>query len=95
MDQLSAIEELKERLGVSERGKDTGTYGDTGLYLRREASETLRQIAQIFLKQNVDRLSEEAEMQLNPRETNFSAQNRTIQNNLMPIGHGTLGRSYI
>ena len=31
---------------------------------RKEASETLRQISQIFLKQNVERLSEEAERQL-------------------------------
>jgi tyrosine-protein kinase Etk/Wzc len=65
MDQLSAIEELKERLGVSERGKDTGILSVTlDSTSRREASETLRQIAQIFLKQNVDRLSEEAERQL-------------------------------
>ena len=65
MDQLSAIEKLKERLGVSERGKDTGILSVTlDSTSRREASETLRQIAQIFLKQNVDRLSEEAERQL-------------------------------
>lgn len=65
MDQLSAIEALKERLSVSERGKDTGILSVTlNSTSRREASETLRQIAQIFLKQNVDRLSEEAERQL-------------------------------
>ena len=65
LDRLSAIEELRERLGVSERGKDTGillvTLDSTS---RREASETLQQISQIFLKQNVDRMSEEAERQL-------------------------------
>ena len=65
MDQLSAIEELRERLVVSERGKDTGILSVTiDSTSRQEASETLQQIAQIFLKQNVDRLSEEAERQL-------------------------------
>ena len=64
-DRLSAIESLKERLGVSERGKDTGILSVTlDSASRKEASETLRQISQIFLKQNVDRLSEEAERQL-------------------------------
>ena len=65
MDQLSAIEELRERLTVAERGKDTGILSVTlDSPSRREASETLQQIVQIFLKQNVDRLSEEAERQL-------------------------------
>ena len=65
LDQLSAIEELKERLTVTERGKDTGILSVTlDSPSRREAAETLQQIVQIFLKQNVDRLSEEAERQL-------------------------------
>ena len=65
LDQLSAIEELRERLVVAERGKDTGILSVTlDSPSRREASETLQQIVQIFLKQNVDRLSEEAERQL-------------------------------
>ena len=65
LDQLSAIEELRERLGVSERGKDTGILSVTlDSTSRQEASETLQQISQIFLKQNVDRMSEEAERQL-------------------------------
>ena len=65
LDQLSAIEELRERLSVSERGKDTGILSVTlDSSSRSEASETLQQIVQIFLKQNVDRLSEEAEQQL-------------------------------
>ena len=65
MDQLSAIEELRERLTVAERGKDTGILSVTlDSPSRREASETLQQVVQIFLKQNVDRLSEEAERQL-------------------------------
>ena len=65
MDRLSAIEELRERLVVAERGKDTGILSVTlDSPSRREASETLQQIVQIFLKQNVDRLSEEAERQL-------------------------------
>ena len=50
---------------VAERGKDTGILSVTlDSPSRREASETLQQIVQIFLKQNVDRLSEEAERQL-------------------------------
>ena len=50
---------------MSERGKDTGILSVTlDSASRKEASETLRQISQIFLKQNVDRLSEEAERQL-------------------------------
>ena len=65
MDQLSAIEKLRERLGVSERGKDTGILSVTlDSTSRREATETLQQIAQIFLKQNVERMSEEAQRQL-------------------------------
>ena len=49
LDQLSAIEELRERLGVSERGKDTGILSVTlDSTSRREASETLQQISQIF-----------------------------------------------
>ncbi len=65
LDQLSAIEKLRERLSVSERGKDTGILSVTlDSSSRSEASETLQQIVQIFLKQNVDRLSEEAEQQL-------------------------------
>ena len=65
LDRLSAIEELRERLTVAERGKDTGILSVTlDSPSRREASETLQQIVQIFLKQNVDRLSEEAERQL-------------------------------
>ena len=65
MDRLSAIEELRERLVVAERGKDTGILSVTlDSTSRREAAETLQQIVQIFLKQNVDRLSEEAERQL-------------------------------
>ena len=65
LDPLSAIEALRERLTVSERGKDTGILSVTlDSPHRREASETLQQIVQIFLKQNVDRLSEEAEQQL-------------------------------
>ena len=65
MDRLSAIEKLRERLAVTERGKDTGILSVTlDSPSRREAAETLQRIVQIFLKQNVDRLSEEAEMQL-------------------------------
>ena len=65
MDRLSAIEKLRERLAVTERGKDTGILSVTlDSTSRREAAETLQRIVQIFLKQNVDRLSEEAEMQL-------------------------------
>lgn len=70
LDKLSAIEEMRERLVVSERGKDTGILSVTlDSPSRREASETLQQIVQIFLKQNVDRLSEEAERQLAFLET--------------------------
>jgi len=65
LDPLSAIEQLRERLTVSERGKDTGILSVTlDSPSRQEASETLQQIVEIFLKQNVDRLSEEAEQQL-------------------------------
>lgn len=65
LDPLTAIEELRERLTVSERGKDTGILSVTlDSASRLEASGTLQQIVQIFLKQNVDRLSEEAERQL-------------------------------
>ena len=65
LDKLSAIENLRDRLSVSERGKDTGILSVTlDSVSRQEASETLQQIVQIFLKQNVDRLSEEAERQL-------------------------------
>ena len=64
-DPLSAIEALRERLSVSERGKDTGILSVTlDSASRREASETLQEIVQIFLKQNVERMSEEAERQL-------------------------------
>ena len=43
LDQLSAIEELRERLVVAERGKDTGILSVTlDSPSRREASETLR-----------------------------------------------------
>lgn len=64
-DQLSAIDEVRERLTVSEKGKDTGILSITlDSSSRREASGTLQQIVQIFLKQNVERLSEEAERQL-------------------------------
>ena len=70
LDKLSAIEEMRERLVVSERGKDTGILSVTlDSPSQREASETLQQIVQIFLKQNVDRLSEEAERQLAFLET--------------------------
>ena len=65
LDHLSAIEKLRERLVVSERGKDTGILSITlDSTSRKEASQTLQEIIQIFLKQNVDRLSEEAERQL-------------------------------
>ena len=65
LDRLTAIEELRERLSVSERGKDTGILSVTlDSSSRREASETLQEIVQIFLKQNVERLSEEAERQI-------------------------------
>lgn len=65
LDKLSAIEGLRDRLSVSERGKDTGILSVTlDSPSRQEASDTLQQIVQIFLKQNVDRLSEEAERQL-------------------------------
>ena len=65
LDHLSAIEKLRERLVVSERGKDTGILSITlDSTSRKEASQTLQEIVQIFLKQNVDRLSEEAERQL-------------------------------
>lgn len=65
LDHLSAIKELRERLSVSERGKDTGILSVTlDSTSRKEASGTLQEIVQIFLKQNVDRLSEEAERQL-------------------------------
>ncbi len=64
-DPLSAIEALRERLSISERGKDTGILSVTlDSTSRREASGTLQEIVQIFLKQNVDRMSEEAERQL-------------------------------
>ena len=64
-DPLSAIEALRERLSVSERGKDTGILSVTlDSTSRREASGTLQEIVQIFLKQNVERMSEEAERQL-------------------------------
>ena len=65
LDSLTAIEDLRERLSVSERGKDTGILSVTlDSTSRREASETLQEIVQIFLKQNVERLSEEAEKQI-------------------------------
>lgn len=65
LDLLSAIDALRERLTVSERGKDTGILSVTlDSSSRQEASQTLQQIIQIFLKQNVERLSEEAERQL-------------------------------
>ena len=65
LDQLSAIEELRERLNVSERGKDSGILSVTlDSTSRQEAAETLQEIIQIFLKQNVERMSEEAERQL-------------------------------
>ena len=65
LDHLSAIKKLRERLNVSERGKDTGILSVTlDSISRKEASGTLQEIVQIFLKQNVDRLSEEAERQL-------------------------------
>lgn len=65
LDPLSAINALRERLAVSERGKDTGILSVTlDSSSRQEASQTLQQIVQIFLKQNVERLSEEAERQL-------------------------------
>jgi tyrosine-protein kinase Etk/Wzc len=64
-DPLSAIEALRERLSISERGKDTGILSVTlDSTSRREASGTLQEIVQIFLKQNVERMSEEAERQL-------------------------------
>ena len=65
LDRLSAIEALRERLSVSERGKDTGILSVTlDSSSRQEAAETLQEIVQIFLKQNVERMSEEAERQL-------------------------------
>ena len=65
LDRLTAIETLRKRLQVTERGKDTGILSvKLESDSRKEATDTLQEIVEIFLKQNVERLSEEAERQL-------------------------------
>lgn len=60
-DGLSTLEELRDRLTVAERGRQTGIMalsleGEDNV----EIAATLNAIANIYLKQNVERLSEEA-----------------------------------
>ena len=63
---LVAINELKERLSVYEVGRDTGVMrlrlvgGEPG-----EVARTLDEIANTYLRQNVERKSEEAQKSLN------------------------------
>ena len=65
LDPLKAVSLLKERLSVSEKGKDSGIIAmsleaDRG----QQAREVLNSIANNYLRQNVERKGEEAEQTL-------------------------------
>lgn len=65
LDPLKAVSQLKEKLAVAERGKDSGIIAlsfesDNG----QQARQVLNNIANNYLRQNVERKGEEAEQTL-------------------------------
>lgn len=64
-DPLTAVDELRERLKVSEKAKDSGIiHMSLEAYSGAEAQSVLNAIANNYLRQNVERKGEEAEQTL-------------------------------